>query len=126
MCPAQTPIATPVEVSCSFNPGSVTSVEIVIPTGHKGTTGLQLALAHQQVVPFTAGAWLIDDGARPVYELDEHPDSGAWSVFLYNLDNRSHQWQIRFKITEIRRNAFRPAPAPLAVDDIYSVARGFR
>lgn len=71
-------------------------VEVRIPAGHQGVTGLALVDSGQFILPYaTSGqAWLIGDN-----DLLEYPygkEVGANVVFLaYNNGNFDHTWQCR-------------------------------
>lgn len=100
-CPAGTLRSRPVEVSVAFNPGVVERVEIVIPDGHAGLTGLALANSHQIVIPYTKREFVIGNGETIPWPLEGFTDSGAWSAFVYNEDVYAHRWFLRFLIAEI-------------------------
>lgn len=122
--PANTPKTAPVEVLTNFAPGELLNVRLKIPRGHASLTGIQIALAHQQVIPNTAGAWILGDSDQHDFTLTEQPESGAWSVFVYNTDRRAHYWQVSFEVEDARRRAGneRTIPAPLAPARIYDAA----
>lgn len=118
-CPANTQSTSPVEVSTSFPDGLALNVEIVIPLGHRGITGLQLALAHQSIIPYGKGQWLIDENARLTYDLSEHPESGAYSVWLFNTDFVAHQWVVRFRVEDRVRTRRPQQLTEVPIEDIY-------
>lgn len=71
-------------------------VEVRIPAGHQGVTGLALVDSGQYILPYEVNgqAWLIGDN-----DLLEYPygkEVGANVVFLaYNNGNFDHTWQCR-------------------------------
>lgn len=107
-CPANTTQAAPIEVATPFDPGTVEKVWVVIPDGHSGLTGIALMVGHETVVPFnrratpTALRKFIEGNDESIpFDLDNLPDSGAWSALLFNTDLNAHQWQLRFEINEL-------------------------
>lgn len=100
-CPAGVAIATPREIATTIDPGTVNRIEVDIPDGHNGVTGLRLAVAHGQVIPATTGAWIIGNDDHLAWDLYGHLDSGAWSAFVYNLGNYSHSWFVRFHVLPV-------------------------
>lgn len=98
--PAGTAKASAVETDTVFNDGTVTSVEIVIPDGHSGLTGLAILQAHQQVIPWTAGAFIVGNAEVIRWETAGFIDNGAWSVLCYNTDVFAHTFHIRYLVNE--------------------------
>lgn len=99
--PAGTLPSAPVERLMTFAPGEVELLEIDLPPGHAGFTGLQIAQAHQPILPRTVGAWLTGDGQTFKFETHGYLNNGYWSAFLYNQDTNVHTWTVTFHIREI-------------------------
>jgi hypothetical protein len=124
-CPANTPKATPVEVITTWPPGELLSIEVHIPAGHGGKTGIQIAAAHQPLIPDTPGAWIVGNNLTRHYATRKFPNTGAWSAWLYNTDLSAHYWQITFDIDEIVEGAHYPRTftQPIPVHHIHEHAR---
>lgn len=71
-------------------------VDIVVPSGHSGQTGIALALAQQQVIPFEDGTWIQADDESISLPLDDYPESGQWSALAFNDDVFAHSFYLRF------------------------------
>lgn len=97
---AGTLVSAPATVDLSFPPGTVSEVEIVIPAGHAGLTGIALGQGGQVVIPATAGAYIIGDSDVIRWPLDGFLDNGSWFAQAYNTDVFDHQWFVRFLVTE--------------------------
>jgi hypothetical protein len=122
-CPPNTPQSAMLEADMTFNPGTVTGVEIIITDGHAGLTGLGLALAHQVVIPASGDVWIVGNDEKIAWPLDGYLNNGAWSAFIYNLDLvNPHGWQIRFLIDELAAGAGTATITPLSPDDILAAA----
>lgn len=123
-CPANTPQANAIEVDMSFDPGNVARVDIVIPDGHAGVTGLALAQAHQVIIPASGSAWIVGNDELIVWPLQGYLNNGSWSAFAYNLDpSNAHAWYLRFLVNELGAPA-PTVPAPLPVASIMSAGSG--
>lgn len=121
-CPANTAQANAIETSLAFNPGIVREVEIVIPAGHAGVTGLALANAHQIIIPASGNVWIIGDDDVLRWPLDGYINSGAWSAFTYNTDFANpHSWYFRWLIDEIVLTTQSVLPVPLSTSQIMAV-----
>lgn len=122
-CPVSTPQASAIETELPFNIGIVREVEIVIPPGHAGLTGLAIAQAHQIIIPATGTDWIIGDDDYIKWPLENYLDADTWSAFTYNTDAfYPHSWQIRFLVDELDANVPAGSTGPIAVGDIYAAA----
>jgi hypothetical protein len=97
-CPAGTAIDAPLETDTSFPPGFVTTVDIVIPDGHSGLTGIYLATSRGRAIPINEGSWLSGNNEKLTYNVSDFLDSGFWQAYTYNLDAFDHGWQVRFLV----------------------------
>lgn len=109
---AGTAQATPTETAITFAPGQVVGLEIIIPDGHMGLTGIQLAQAHRQTIPRTAGAFIVGNNEVIRWPLDGYLNTGSWSAFVYNLDAIEHHFQLRFLLVELARSTAPPTILP--------------
>lgn len=103
----------PTETATAFASGIVTRVEITIPNGHAGLTGIRLAVAHGVVIPNNTGAWIVGNATELGYDLVGQLDSGAWSAFTYNTDVYAHTFHVRFAVLDEYLLETPTAPAPV-------------
>ena len=112
--PASAPHPTPVAIP----PFSwLWRVEVRIPAGHQGVTGLALVDAGQYVLPYSVGgpAWLIGDNDLLEYPYDA--EVGANVTFLaYNTGAFDHAWQCRLIYTPV--GMLSAGPAVLVSPDV--------
>ena len=95
--PANTAQSSPVSVSVAIPACTINLIDIEVPPGPAGLMGFYLACSGQQVIPFNAGQFIIWDNYRDTWALDNFPETGAWSVVGYNLDNAfGHTVTIRY------------------------------
>ena len=107
---AQTAKASAVQTAISFPPGDVVGVEIVIPDGHMGLTGIQLGQANAQTIPRTAGAFIVGNDEVIRWPTEGFLNNGKWSAIVYNTDSLPHTFHIRFLLRELRKG---PALPPI-------------
>ena len=114
-CPAATAQTAAIETDLTFPAGVVREVEIIIPSGHAGVTGIALAQAHQIVIPASGNTWIISDDEEIKWPLDNFLNSGSWSAFTYNKDaTNPHSWYLRFLIDEIGTTVASTQVTPLS------------
>lgn len=92
----------PSKQSIAFRKGIVTELQIVVPAGHAGLTGIRFTLASTTLLPITKGSWIITDDEIIRWPLAGFLESGAWGVEYYNEDIHAHDWFIRLLINEAR------------------------
>lgn len=117
-CPAGTTEADATEADLSFQAGVVRQVEILIPDGHAGQTGIAIAQAHQVIIPATGTDWIIGNDDRIKWDIADFLDTGEWSAFVYNNGAYPHSWYLKFLVDELPAVAVTPTPAQVPVGDI--------
>lgn len=112
--PANTPKAAPLEVLTPWQQGELVGVQIVIPDGHSGLTGIFLAVAHSRVIPYTADAWIVGNDEVIDWDTAHYLNTGAWSAFVYNVDLIDHAFHLRYLVADLNLSVAAPAPAAIA------------
>ena len=104
--PAGTAIATPVTQAVPLENNQLVDVELVVPNGHAGFTGIRVLSSHQQILPWGNDGWITADDYTRVFEWNEEIGASAISVQGYNTDKIAHTFYLRFHIINL------PAIAP--------------
>ncbi len=112
VCTAGTLSTSPATIDTSFDDGNVVRVELDVPAGHSGYTGVQILAAGAQYLPKTDGVYLIADDHQFGWDTLVTIDTGAWSLRCYNEDSFDHTFYVRFSVLDF---GFTAAPAPPAV-----------
>jgi hypothetical protein len=98
---AGTAKASAVESDVSFDQGEVVAIEITIPDGHAGLTGIALLQAHSQIIPNTSGSFIIGNDRTISWDLHNYLNNGNWSVRCYNTDVYDHMFHVAFLVNEL-------------------------
>lgn len=122
--PAGTVQSAPLRVVTAFNPGVVTQIEIIVPDGHAGLTGIRFLNAGVPVIPFNQTSFITGNDEKVVWPVDGFLDSTDWSVEVFNTDVFDHGWQVRYLLMESQQTGAQTAPivAPLSVAAIMAAA----
>jgi len=81
--------------SLDFDPGVVVSIEVQIPGGHSGKTGIQIWYGDAQVLPVQADKWFVGNKTRQRIELtDPFPGGLGWRAEAYNNGKRNHTFYV--------------------------------
>lgn len=97
---AGTSSSSPHETDTSWQPGILVRLEVRIPAGHAGLTGIMFAVAHGQVIPATFGTFITGNDSELGWDLTGQLDSGAWSTFTYNTDVFDHTHEVRYFVLD--------------------------
>lgn len=99
--PAATLEASPLVQDLSFTRGILLALDLLIPPGHGGTTGLALYQSGRQVIPSDEGDWLKGDGSEFRMGLEGYHETGLWSARAFNTDVFEHTFYMRFLVREL-------------------------
>ena len=99
--PAQTPRSSPVKTVCHVTRGLVYKLEIRIPPGHAGLTGIWITHGGFQVWPSTLGEYFVGDddliSYEDVYLLESAPY--CFNIYAFNNDDTfPHSFYVRFGV----------------------------
>jgi hypothetical protein len=81
--------------SLDFVPGIVESIEVQIPGGHSGKTGIQIWYHDAQVLPVQDDVWFVGNKTRQKVQLtDPFPGGLGWRAEAYNNGKRNHTFYV--------------------------------
>lgn len=82
--PANTPSSSPTTTDVSVADGYLQRVDVTIPDGHNGLTGLQLLGANGQLIPYTLGEYLVGNDQELAFDMVGVIDTGSFQVRAFN------------------------------------------
>jgi len=93
--PAGTSASAPFMVTPLIGSIMVASVEVRIPRGHNGLTGLSINDSGTQILPYSnTTEWITGSDERLQFDLGQETDTGLQLVG-YNLDVFAHTFYVR-------------------------------
>ena len=118
--PANTAKSALATVSAAIPACTVDTIDLEVPPGPQGLMGFYLAMSGQQIIPMTAGEFIIWDNYRDSWSLEDFPETGAWQIVGYNLDGAfAHEVVIRYHTDPLSVDSTPPtltiitSPAPM-------------
>ena len=94
--PAGTPTSVPVTTTPNLGWVWLDSVELRIPSGHCGLTGIHAANSGTQLFPYSETvSYLVGDDERLIFDIGQEFDTGL-QIVTYNTDVFSHTFYLRF------------------------------
>lgn len=76
-------------------------VEVIIPSGHAGLTGLRVMQSSQQIIPWGNNSYLIGDNYTGVFQVNTEIGADSIRVEGINSDTYSHSFLVRFHIRDM-------------------------
>lgn len=112
---AGTAQSSPLTVKTPFNPGQVVEIEVIIPDGHAGLTGIRFTNAGVTVIPFNQSTFVVSNDEKIRWPLDGFLDSTDWAVQVFNTDIFDHTFFVRYLVNENSPpgSAVAPVASPL-------------
>lgn len=103
--PRNLPAVTPLQVPR----GILESVDLLVPSGHAGQTGILFTLSGQQILPWSAVvAWITGDGFTQTFEVGIEVDTLLRAI-TYNEGQFPHSHFVRCKIRQIAATSGMPS-----------------
>lgn len=90
----------------------IVSIELEVPPGHNGLTGIRIAKGGNQILPFSAGTWIIANDYVHTYELRDQLPTSDMAIQAYNQGAYTHTFYLRMSVTN-----FYPPPANTGVTE---------
>lgn len=101
LVPAGTLQTAPQTSPLAFTDGIVQELEIVVPDGHAGMTGFQLAYGGQTIIPESGNVFVVTNDEVIHWPLENYPTGKQWQLVAFNQDLYDHHFYLRFLIKEI-------------------------
>jgi hypothetical protein len=99
--PAGTPIATPVTTPWPLEDNQLLSIEIDVPDGHCGLTGIRILQASQQIVPHANNSYFVANDKNTVYPFDDQITATGLVIVTYNTDVFDHKFYLTAVVTNL-------------------------
>lgn len=98
LVPAGTLESAPAIFNLAFGTGILEEIQIIIPSGHVGLTGIALYLVNDRVIPETPNTWIKGNDEVVSFDLELYPDTGSWRARAFNTDVFDHTFYLRLMI----------------------------
>lgn len=96
--PAGTPASGPVTQSWPIVQGHLKAIEIDVPPGHAGLTGIAVTYCGVQIFPWELTGFLIPVATRYTVEWDDEIMATQLAVQAFNTDRYNHVFYLRAEV----------------------------
>lgn len=101
LVPVGTTIAAPLVSLPQIPHGILEAIDLQIPPGHVGATGIRFTYSQQQVLPWSnTVAWINGDDLNETFPLDVEVNDQL-RVITYNVGNYPHTFYLRFRVRQL-------------------------
>ncbi|SRR6266403_775656 len=122
--PPGTPVATPQSTTWVLELNQLVRIDVMVPTGHNGATGIRFVRSTQQVIPRGNVIPLIANGETVPILIDEELTEGKLIVLAYNTDIFSHTFYLRATMSDLPTIGPGASAAPVIVPSALLVSTG--
>lgn len=109
---AGVPPTAPSSTPWKTEDNTIVSIEIEIPPGHNGQTGIRLLKGDVQILPFGMGTWIIANDTDKVFPVGDYVPTGDLVIQTYNTGIYSHSFYLRMTVEDY----IQPVPSPNATE----------
>lgn len=114
--PANTLETAPQVTTWTVGATTLRRLEVTIPVGHNGLTGIAFRFAGTRVVPFGEGEWLVGNDSTRVFEPDLQLAGGRLDVVTFNTGEYPHSHHLIAHLESLSRASSEPvlvSPVPI-------------
>lgn len=99
--PAGTQVANPVIVPWVTEDAVIADIEIQIPSGPNGTTGIRIMKGDVQLLPWGASSWIIGNDYNRTFPVGGYLPTSDIRVEAYNIGQNSHTFYLRMAVSSL-------------------------
>jgi hypothetical protein len=111
---AGTAIAAPLITTWALEDNLLQDIEVFIPNGHNGATGIRVLRSQQQVAPWGNNSFLIANDATVAVPVGEELTESKLVIQTYNTGSYDHTFYLRAAISDLSAAAASTATPDLA------------
>lgn len=93
--PAGTQQSNPVSQSFTTEDNQLDAIELIIPPGHNGLTGVRVMKGDTQLIPWGSNSWIIGNDYSREFPVDDYLPTRDVTVQAYNMGNFAHSFYLR-------------------------------
>jgi hypothetical protein len=97
--PPGTTLENPLIVPWSLADANLDFIDIIVPDGHSGLTGVAVYWSGTQVVPWGTGTWLVANDEKIHTPVGSYITISGLSVYAYNTGQFEHSFYLRAHVT---------------------------
>ena len=97
--PAGTPPTAPLIVPWPLIDANLDYIDIIVPDGHSGQTGIAVYWSGTQILPWGTNSWIIANNEKIHTPITTYITIGGLEIYAYNTGQFDHSFYLRGHIT---------------------------
>jgi hypothetical protein len=109
--PAGTAIATPVGTPWVTEDNTIVDIELEVPPGHNGLTGIRVMKGDTQLIPWGQDTWIIANDYNRVFPVGAYLPTGDVTLEGYNTGSYDHSFYLRMTVVDYSQDTGTAVPS---------------
>lgn len=97
--PAGTQQSGPISVPWVTEDNTIVDIEIEVPPGHNGLTGIRIMKGDTQLLPYGSNTWITANNYSRVFPIGQFTPTTDLAVQAYNTGAYAHNFYLRMSVT---------------------------
>jgi hypothetical protein len=98
--PAGTVIAAPLVTPWLTEDNLLNTVELVIPPGHNGLTGIRVMKGDVPIIPYSANSFIVGNNYAHEFTVNDYVQTSDVKVQTYNIGSYPHTFYLRATLSD--------------------------
>lgn len=98
--PAGTPQDSPVSSKWVTEDNVIDNIELEVPPGHNGLTGIRIVKGGVNLIPWSAGTWIVANDYSRVFPVGAYMPTGDLTIQGYNTGAYPHTFYLRMSVSD--------------------------
>lgn len=116
--PAGTAINSPISTTWPLEDNTLSTIDLTIPDGHNGYTGIRMLRSQQQVYPWGNNSYLTANGRSFTVSVNQELTESKLVILTYNTGFYDHTFYLQATITDLSASSTVTPGASLAVPQL--------
>ena len=110
--PAGTPKANPISAPWVTEDNTIVDIELEVPPGHNGQTGLRVMKGDVQLLPWSAGTFMVVNNYNRVFPVNAYLPTSDVTLQGYNTGQYPHTFFLRMTMEDHDQQGSSPQGSP--------------
>jgi hypothetical protein len=98
--PAGTQQATPLVTPWLTEDNLLNTIELTIPPGHNGLTGIRIMKGDVPIVPYSANSFIVGNNYTHEFTVNDYVQTGDVKIQTFNVGSYSHSFYLRATVSD--------------------------
>ena len=111
--PAGTLPTAPMSQAWVTEDNTIADIELEIPPGHNGFTGIRVIKGDTTILPYNMGTWIIANDVSRIFPVNDYIPTGDMKIIAYNQGQYAHTFYLRMTVSDYTQPSESVAGTPI-------------